>query len=64
MTYLSKRTREIREEESVPAAVREDHRNRVTVRFIGKDIDPITAWQISKVWPWEEPVSYMGRAGG
>lgn len=61
MTYLSQRMREIREEEAVPREVREAYRRGETVRFMGKDIDPIVAWKISGNWPWEEPVSYRGR---
>lgn len=62
MTYLSKRMREIKDEEAVPADVREAHRNGETVRFLGRSIDPVTAWRISGVWPWVEPVNYRGRA--
>lgn len=46
MSYLSRRIREIREEEAVPKEVRQDHRAGVTFRFIGKDIDAVTAWRI------------------
>lgn len=61
MTYLSRRTREISEEDAVPQRVRDAARIGATVQFMGKRIDPITAWRISGVWPWEEPVSHMGR---
>ena len=61
MTYLSMRMREIREEEAVPKAVREAHRRKETVRFLGRDIDPVTAWRITGTWPWEDSVSYLGR---
>lgn len=61
MTYLSQRMREIREEEAVPKEVREAHRRGETVRFMGRDIDAITAWKIN-MWPEPgETVNYMGR---
>lgn len=63
MSYLSRRMREIRYEDSVPAEARQAVRDGVTVRFMGRDIDAVTAWRID-MWPEVETVSYMGRAGG
>lgn len=61
MTYLSQRMREIREEEAVPAEVREACREGVKVWFMGREIDPVTAWRIG-IWPGPgETVNYMGR---
>jgi hypothetical protein len=60
MTYLSRRHREIREEDGVPSSARQAARARVSVRFMGKDIDPITAWRIGS-WPVQEIVNYRGR---
>lgn len=61
MTYLSMRMREIRKEESVPAEVRQDMRDGVTVRFMGRDVDAVTAWRIG-MWPQDSiAVNYMGR---
>lgn len=64
MTYLSRRMREIRAEESVPAEVRTALRRGETVAFMGRRIDPVTAWRISGVWPWVDTISYLGRSGG
>jgi hypothetical protein len=61
MTYLSRRMREHRYEDEVPADVRQDVRSGVTVRFMGRDVDAVTAWRMSGVWPWIEAVDYMGR---
>lgn len=61
MSYLSRRMREHRYEEEVPAAVRQAARDRVTVRFMSRDIDAVTAWRMSGVWPWEDAISYLGR---
>lgn len=62
MSYLSRRMREIRAEESIPAAVREANRRGETVQLMGHRIDPVTAYRISGTWrPWPERVSYLGR---
>jgi hypothetical protein len=63
MTYLARRMREIREEESVPGEVRAAMRRGETVQFLGRAIDPVAAWRISSVWPWVETISYRGRGG-
>lgn len=63
MTYLARRTREIREEAAVPGEVRAAMRRHETVQFMGRRIDPVTAWRISGVWPWIDTVNYLGRGG-
>lgn len=61
MTYLSRRTREIREEDAIPASVRIAEREGATVRFMGHRVDAITAHRMS-IWPpVGELVSYRGR---
>lgn len=64
MTYLSRRMREHRYEDAVPQEVRQDARDGITVRFMGKDVDAVTAWRIG-IYPEKGVVvNYMGRAGG
>lgn len=64
MSFLSRRMREIRYEEEVPIEVRRLARDGVTARFMGKDVDAVTAWRINPKLLTEDRVSYLGRAGG
>jgi hypothetical protein len=60
MSYLSRRIREHAYEDVVPAEVRQAARDGLTVRFMGREVDAVTAWRMS-MWPPEETVSYLGR---
>jgi len=62
MTYLSRRTREIRDEDAVPTSARDANRRGDVVRLMGHLVDPITAWRIG-AWPVVETVNYLGRGG-